>query len=687
MSDDFPSFDRLTVQDAARLLGVSVQTVRRWDEAGKLKSVRHPANNYRFYRVADLERFRLENVERPGGPVSAQELFASTANIEANAQLRDPQREAHAAVRQHFERSRERALVQVPVGCGKTGIMATLPFGIAQGRVLVLVPNVTIRRSVFESFDLASPRCFWSRHGVLRDVRFGPFTAVLDGPNANIHDCDESHFVIANIQQLASCADKWLPKFAPDYFDMILVDEGHHNAAESWRKVFTRFPGARVVSLTATPFRSDGQPVEGEVIYRYAFWRAMTAGFIKQIHSVNVAPAVLSFTIGSRAHRYTLDEILELREEQWFSRGVALAPECNRHIVQASIGRLRHLREHGLQHQIIAAACSVDHADQVCRLYEETGLRAATIHSDMAAAKKDEVLAKLASGRIDCIVQVQMLGEGFDHPRLSVAAVFRPFRSLAPYIQFVGRVMRVLQEGKKDHPDNHAFIVSHVGMNNDARWADFRELDLSDQALFHEWVTEQAGLTGEPVEGGGEPRRFDLGMQNAEEVISHFITQPYLNPDDNRVLDKLLEQEIMPGLKLGAVVSRAGLRAKMKEQQAKLETAPSAIVVSPQRRRQSLRKALNKRKNSVVARVLKELGMSMVGREVGQAMSSVRGSANLKAVTVLLQRKINESLGVGKGQRGEADLESTERVLSELDQLGDAIRDEVERSRAHGKGS
>src|SRR5205823_2452523 len=40
---------------------------------------------------------------------------------------------------------------------------------------------------------------------------------------------------------------------------MILVEEGHHNVADSWRKVFTRFPDAKVISLTATPFRSDGE--------------------------------------------------------------------------------------------------------------------------------------------------------------------------------------------------------------------------------------------------------------------------------------------------------------------------------------------------------------------------------------------------------------------------------------------
>ena len=79
------------------------------------------------------------------------------------------------------------------------------------------------------------------------------------------------------------------------------------------------------------------------------------------------------------------------------------------------------------------------------------------------------------SGAVGSIAwfQVQMLGEGFDHPPLSVAAIFRPFRSLSPYIQFVGRVMRVVHENKPDHPDNHGYIVSHVGLSNDDHWGRF----------------------------------------------------------------------------------------------------------------------------------------------------------------------------------------------------------------------
>ena len=42
--------DYLTIQQAARYLDVSSQTLRRWDADGKLKSVRHPGNDYRYYK-------------------------------------------------------------------------------------------------------------------------------------------------------------------------------------------------------------------------------------------------------------------------------------------------------------------------------------------------------------------------------------------------------------------------------------------------------------------------------------------------------------------------------------------------------------------------------------------------------------------------------------------------------------
>ena len=97
-----------------------------------------------------------------------------------------------------------------------------------------------------------------------------------------------------------------------------------------------------------------------------------------------MAPQEISFTYRGDSKLHTLEEVLQLRDEDWFSRGVALAPECNRSIVDASIQRLEYLRQSGTFHQLIAVACSVDHARQVRSLYTERGLNAREIHSNMA---------------------------------------------------------------------------------------------------------------------------------------------------------------------------------------------------------------------------------------------------------------------------------------------------------------
>lgn len=671
----------LSIGAAADYVGVSRQTLRRWDEEGQLRAVRQPGNNYRRYRRADLEPFRLEyrqaELQNPGG------LFTLVnANIEANDLLREPQREAHRAAREHFAASDAPAILQIPVGCGKTGIMATLPFGVAGGRVLVITPNLTIRRGVARAMDITSPECFWAKTRVLPDFAQGPYFAVLDSNDANIHDCTESQFVITNIQQLASSADRWLPQFPPNFFDLILVDEGHHAAAASWQKVFRRFPDAKVVSLTATPFRADEQPLEGELIYRYPFSRAMMNGFIKQIHSRSVAPEELSFTYAEETTRHTLEEVLELREEQWFRRGVALSPECNRHIAEASILRCNRLRaETGVQHQVIAAACSVDHARQVRAIYEECGYRAAEIHSEMSEADREAVLERLITGQIDCIVQVQVLGEGFDHPRLSVAAVFRPFRSLAPYIQFVGRVMRVVIQNAPNHPDNQGWVISHVGLNNEERWEEFRELDLDDQNLVRGWLIGEPETDDEDEDesGNGQPRRFDALQLVDSELVGSFIDRTFLDPDDDRVLDEILTKEIAPGIAVGSMIDRETLRAQMKQQLAARAEQPAEIPVSPQRRRQTMRKRLDERTKAVAARVLQDLDLSRNGREVARALGK-GPDANVKVLIRVLGAEVNEYLGIPRGTRKEMSREQAEDAYGELDNLGDAARDRIRKA-------
>ena len=304
----------LSIEQAADYLGLSRSQIYSLAKEGRI-----PAN--KIGKVWRLDQTDLDAWVKANRPV--EDFFIENpASIEDNVFLRDPQLEGYMAAREFFDKGGRRAILQMPVGCGKSGAIAILPFGIAHGRVLVIAPNLTIREGLKRSLDIASPaRNFWRKCEILtRDVMAaGPYLAVLDGQDANIHDCDGSHFVLTNIQQLASSADRWLPQFKDDYFDMILIDEGHHNAAPSWKKVFERFPNAKVVSLTATPFRADRQELEGELIYRYPFKRAMLKGYIKPLQARYVAPDELVFTYEGETRKHTLEEVLQLRDEEWFA--------------------------------------------------------------------------------------------------------------------------------------------------------------------------------------------------------------------------------------------------------------------------------------------------------------------------------------------------------------------------------
>ena len=134
----------------------------------------------------------------------ASVFSAVTPHIEGNRLLRRPQVLAYSAAFKHFHTSTEHAIIQLPVGCGKTGVMAILPFGIAAGRVLVVAPNLEIRRNVASRLDYTQPTAFLRQTEVLQNGQ-GPTSAILDSA-ANLHDCDAADYVVTNIQQLVAMA-------------------------------------------------------------------------------------------------------------------------------------------------------------------------------------------------------------------------------------------------------------------------------------------------------------------------------------------------------------------------------------------------------------------------------------------------------------------------------------------------
>jgi DNA repair protein RadD len=623
----------------------------------------------------------------PPAQAPGDSFVAATPFIEGNKKLRRPQVEAYEATHNHFTSKKGHVIVQLPVGCGKTGTMALVPFGTSAGRVLAIAPNLEIRKTLYDNLNYHnSETSFLKRFGVLSNGK-GPSCAFLDS-DANIHDCDSADIVVTNIQQLAGgSASRWLKKLAPDFFDMILIDEAHHNVASTWQTTLEQFPDAKIVSFTATPLRADGQKVQGERIYRFPIIDAITEGYIKDIASRCLEPQELCFTYKDENRKATLEEVLQLRENAWFSKGVALSRECNESIVDASIQAMTELRESGEKHQIIAVACSIDHARSIRSLYEERNLKADIIHSDMEEEEQEGVRGKLKERLTDVVVQVQMLGEGADYPHLSVAAIFRPFRHLMPYVQFVGRIMRVIVPDAPGDRRNRGYVISHVGLNVDRWWKELRIFDKDDEKFFsevasgdHDFMLEQRGDDA-PVP---KRKRFKPDMTVLEETITHFVQERFLEEDARLVVDDLVEAINLRGIDFESLgLSRQDLEQKLKDAEKSLrERGPlHKMAVSPQQARKAARQRLNERVRSAAKQLLNDLDMRPVGRELPMLYPGTGAGANLPAAIILLNRAVSSYLGAGPEERDILTAEQMKRAHDNMDEIIDGLVKEIRKKR------
>lgn len=602
-----------------------------------------------------------------------QKFFHDTkANIWGNASLREPQIEGYFAIRDHFAKSAEPCYVQLPVGCGKTGLMGLTPFGIAKGRVLIIAPNLTIRENIRRELNVSSPNCFYSKRGVFIPKN-GPYLSELK-TGANIHDCDAAHIVVANIQQFSGGRNKWYEKLPKDYFDMILVDEGHHNVADTWTRLFEYFSAAKVVSFTATPLRSDGQVVAGERVYRFGYARSMIMGFISQIDALFVKPTQLTFTVEGETKTLGIDDVMKMREKDWFSRGVATSEECNRSIVNASVQQLHHVRTLGSPRQLIAVACSIRHATHVAALYREHGLRVEVLHSQLKDEERERIEATLRSGVTDVVVQVNILGEGYDLPTLSVAAVFRPYRSLSPYVQFVGRILRLAQPDVPYSPANHVYLVSHVGLNDERWWSDFTNFDKDDREFFQEFLQGEMELDCDSERSPRMTLRPFMRVLN--EVVESYHRKGYLKKIDDVMIGDLFATIRAKGFEPTEFgLNEEVVRTRLAAAQAEGQVAAFNPIIQPQERREALKGRLQQEARSIADTVMNRLDLQHRGRDLLRCFS---GSHNSEILIRLASAEQNKVMGVESGQRQSADVSQLQSALDAspdiVDRLSSLVR-------------
>lgn len=579
--------------------------------------------------------------------------------IAENAHLRVPQREGWTRLRDHFSRqnaAREVGIV-LPVGCGKSGLIAIAPFAVRARRALVIAPGVRIRRQLADDLRANSATNFYERFEILPDAETYPEAVIVATGRINLDDLRHCDIAVANIHQIAGEENRWLDSLAEDFFDLILVDEAHHNPAESWQQVKRRFPAARIVNFSATPTRADGRLMEGEIIYSYPVVDAIAAGYVKRLRAKMLRPTELRYVDRSGGQERIIgpEEVRELGEtDAEFRRGIVMSDETLGSLVDHAIAELRRLRQETGEGRlkIIASAINIDHCIQITEAFRARGLRAAYVHSREGDAN-DRVLTQLENHELDAIVQARMLGEGFDHPYLAVAMIGSIFGNLSPFVQFVGRVMRVIQPNAPGHPLNQGVIVFHLGGNVARRWNDFRQFSQADQGYFAELLPEIeevafAGDTADREPGGGRLEPVEILEERGVRAAD---MEPIGDPQAAALLRQLAETGITPD-------------------QAAQEIR--RLRTTRQDRREARRGALNDRVQNESGGILGRVGINPGGR----TLDPRHRERNFAWTAAELNRRVNEHVGGGNADRQNF-------TLDQLDAAHDALPEIVRQLEEH----
>jgi hypothetical protein len=279
----------------------------------------------------------------------------------------------------------------------------------------------------------------------------------------------------------------------------------------------------------------------------------------------------------------------------------------------------------------------------------------------MDSDKQEDVMRRLKNGELDCIVQVQMLGEGFDHQKLSVAAIFRPFRTLAPYIQFVGRILRVIVQNNPNHPDNYGHIITHSGMNLDQRLKEFRLFEKDDQKFWEEVIGGKPPETPRDVESGG------CRMKNAEpvvvnnEIVDSLIGEDFTTVDEEDVIKDL--EEKLESLGLDPSTAKE-LVLKQKATGRTTTAAAAPFQIQPQQEWIELKKRLNEKVNRSANMLLTRLNLKRGGRKLFK--KGVPASNDFTACIILINKEIKKKHPT---KRQEWSSEEFEEATSELDSI------------------
>ena len=391
---------------------VRASAARNPDILGKFEAVFESYWNSTDFVPFDPDDFERE-IKRAGGGSSGPIVILSPVEL----RLEPFQERLLERISLSRNRGHHRNLLVAATGTGKT-VMAAVDYArlrdvLPRARLLFVAHRNEILDQSMATFRYA-----------IRDASFGEKWVGGARPQHFDH-------VFASVQSLNAAN---LEELAPDHFDVVIVDEFHHAAAPSYRKVLDHVQPRELLGLTATPERSDDLSIlhwfDNRVAAELRLWDAIDQQRLCPFMYFGIHDGLdLTHIPWRRGQGYDVQALSEL-----YTSTDAWA----RTVVQ-EVGRLA---DDPATMKALGFCVSIEHAQFMAAHFTKHGLPSVAVWGDSSSADRAGALRDLAAGKVRVVFSVDLFNEGVDVPTVDTLLMLRPTESPTLFLQQLGRGLR-----------------------------------------------------------------------------------------------------------------------------------------------------------------------------------------------------------------------------------------------------
>jgi superfamily II DNA or RNA helicase len=344
------------------------------------------------------------------------------------------------------------ALIGMPTGSGKTGIMAVVSRALStENSTLILVPSTALRKQVHEEITDA----FWETIGdVPRDGHREVEKFLPSGAEEVFDQTDERSVYVCTIQTLSTLWRKREESYFDRFksrVDQVIFDEGHREPAHKWSRA-VRSLNKPTILFTATPYRNDFSyfNVERDHTYVYSYHDAVEDGYIREVDF--------------------REKEFEREEEASFSHFAEYAVQVHRNEILPLVSGEE-------EPKVIIRCSSKSTVKGVTDALLNEGADAIGIHSKFSSEEDNEFVEDVPEDEDELestfLVHQFKLIEGIDLPSIRGLIFYDGFANARSVVQQIGRIIRnpEQQEGER------AIVWAHSDSGQRNYWKGYLEYE------------------------------------------------------------------------------------------------------------------------------------------------------------------------------------------------------------------